>query len=144
MLMEMIKSALIENDEAGEKGGRILLIDRDISFADDCEAKLKQAGYDVVLAPTAAEGLQAAREHHPDIILLDYQTSHEDAHASIQVISHDGVLKDIPLFVLAPQAVKDRVDPQTADPDRFVVKPVNYILLLDALQRIGKIRQIRG
>ncbi|MFZ2053109.1 MAG: response regulator [Candidatus Aminicenantales bacterium] len=144
VLMEMIKSALIENNAAGEKGSRVLVIDRDIAFADDCEVKLKQAGYDVVLAPTAAEGLQAARVQHPDIILLDYQTSHEDAHACIQVISHDDALKDIPLFVLAPQAVKDRVDPKTADPQKFIVKPVDYILLLDTLQRIQKIKRNRG
>ncbi|HUU37096.1 MAG TPA: response regulator [Candidatus Desulfaltia sp.] len=144
MLMEMIKSALIENEAAGERGGRVLVIDQDISFADDCEARLKQAGYDVVLAPTAAEGLQAARDRHPDIILLDYQTSHDDTHAGIRVISHDDVLKDIPLFILAPQAVKDRVDPKTADPDKFIVKPVNYPLLLDALQRTLKIKRNRG
>jgi two-component system cell cycle response regulator len=144
MLMEMIKSVLTENEEGGEKGGRILLIDRDISFATDCESKLKQAGYSVVLAPAAAEGLQAAREHHPDVILLDYQTSHEDAHASIRVISHDDVLKKIPLYVLAPQAVKDRVDTRTTDPDRFITKPVDFSLLLDILQRQIKTEHTRG
>jgi hypothetical protein len=68
------------------------------------------------------------------------QTSHEDSHASIRVISHDDALKDIPLLVLAPQKVKDRVDPKTADPEKFIVKPVNYILLLDAMMRTRKIQ----
>jgi DNA-binding response OmpR family regulator len=144
ILMEMIKSALIENGSAGEKGDRVLVIDRDMTFADDCEAKLRQAGYDIILAPTAAEGLLAARHHHPDIILLDFQTSHDDAHASIQTISHDDQLKNIPLFVLAPQAIKERVDSRTADPDKFIVKPVNYVLLLEALQRIRKTKRNRG
>jgi len=143
MLMEMIKSALIENDSAGEKGNRVLIIDGDMTFADECEAKLRQAGYDVILAPTAAEGLQSARDHHPDIILLDFQASHQDAHASIQAISHDVRLKGIPLFVLAPQAIKDRVDPKTADPAKFIVKPVNYLRLLDALERIRRTEQNR-
>ncbi len=141
MLMEMIKSALIENEAGEEKGGLVLVIDQDIHSADDCEARLRHAGYDVILASTAAEGLRDALDHHPDFILLDYQTSHQDAHASIRIISHDDALKDIPLFVLAPQAVKDRVDPQTADPDQFIVKPVNYALLLDALQKAPKIRR---
>jgi two-component system cell cycle response regulator len=144
MLMEMIKSALMENDAAGKKGDRVLVIDGDMTFANDCEAKLRQAGYDVILAATAAEGLQAARNHPPDIILLDFQTSHADAHASIQAISHDDRLKDIPLFVLAPQAVKNRVDARTADPDKFIVKPVNYIQLLDALQIIKKTKRSPG
>jgi len=144
MLMEMIKSALIENGSTGEKGDRVLVIDRDMTFADDCEAKLRQAGYDIILAPTAAEGLRAARDHRPDIILLDFQTSHDDAHASIQTISHDDRLKNIPLFVLAPRAIKGRVDSRTADPDKFIVKPVDYVLLLEALQRIRKTKRNRG
>jgi DNA-binding response OmpR family regulator len=141
MLMEMIKSALIENDSTGEKGNRVLVIDGDMTFAGDCEAKLRQAGYDVILAPTAAEGLLSAHDHHPDIILLDFQTSHLDSHSSIQTISHDEQLKDIPLFVLATQEIKDRVDPKTADPDKFIVKPVNYLLLLDALEKIRRKEQ---
>ena len=135
MLMEMIKSALTENETVGEKRRRVLLVDKDIAFADECDTRLKQAGYEVILAPTAAEGLRAAREQHPDIILLDFQTSHDDAHASIKVISRDDGLRSIPLFVLASQAVKDRVDPRTTDPERFIVKPVHFPLLLDTLQR---------
>ncbi|MGB7293976.1 MAG: response regulator [Candidatus Aminicenantales bacterium] len=143
VLMEMIKSALTENETTGEKRGGVLVIDQDIVFAHDCEARLRQAGYDVILAPTAAEGLRAAREHVPDVILLDFQTSHDDAHASVKVISHDDALKNIPLFVLAPQAVKDKVDPRTADPENFIVKPVRYPLLLDALQKALKTKRIR-
>ncbi len=143
ILMEMIKSALTESEGAGEKRARILLIDKDISFADDCEAKLRQSGYDVILAPTAAEGLRAARDHRPDIILLDFRTSHDDAHASIKVISHEDVLKGIPLFVLAPEEVKARVDPKTSDQDKFIVKPVNFALLLDTIERILKLKHSR-
>ncbi|MBN2408368.1 MAG: response regulator [Candidatus Aminicenantes bacterium] len=141
VLTEMIKSALTENEAAAEKRGGVLVIDQDIVFAHDCEVKLKQAGYDVILAPTAAEGLRAARGRFPDAILLDFQTSHDDAHASIKIISHDDALKNIPLFVLAPQAVKDRVDPRTSDPDNFIVKPVLYPLLLDALEKALKLKK---
>ncbi len=141
MLMEMIKSALTENAATEEKRGRVLLVDQDISFADECGARLKQSGYDVVLAPTADEGLRAARKQRPDIILLDYQTSHDDDHASIKVINQDDSLRSVPLFVLAPQAVKDRVDQQTDDPERFIVKPVLYPLLLDTLDRALRMKR---
>ena len=139
MLMEMIKSVLMENEGAGEIQRRVLLIDKDIAFADECEAKLRQAGYDVVLAPSAAEGLRAARDEPPDVILLDFQTSHDDAHASVRAISRAEGLSAVPLFVLAPQAVKDRVDPRTGDQEKFVVKPVHFPLLLDALQNALRI-----
>jgi DNA-binding response OmpR family regulator len=134
MLLEMVKSALTAADQAEKKEGRVLLIDKDLAFAGDCEAKLKQAGYEVILAPTAEQGLRSAREFCPEIILLDFQTSHDDSHASIKVISHDDTLKDIPLFILAPQTVIDKADPKTAHLEKFIAKPVSYGQLLGILQ----------
>ncbi len=143
MLLEMIKSALAAADEAEKKEGRVLVIDRDLAFAADCEAKLKQSGYDVALAPTAEEGLRSARGWSPDIILLDFQTSHDDAHASIKVISHDDVLKDIPLFILAPQTIIKKVDPKTAHLEQFIAKPVSYGRLLETLQGTVRVKRSR-
>ena len=134
MLLEMIKSALAGEDKDALKAGRVLLIDKDLAFAGDCEAKLKQAGYEVALAPTAEEGVRSARRIAPDIILLDFQTSHEDAHAGIKAMSNDEKLKEIPLFILAPRQVIDKVDPKTAHLEKFIAKPVNYVDLLGHLQ----------
>jgi DNA-binding response OmpR family regulator len=143
MLLEMVKSALATDDQVEKKEGRVLVIDKDLAFAGDCEAKLKQSGYDVALAPTAEEGLWTARGWSPDIILLDFQTSHDDAHASIKVISHDDVLKDIPLFILAPQTVIRKVDPKTAHLEQFIPKPVSYGQLLGTLQSTMRMKRSR-
>ena len=143
MLLEMVKSALATDDQVEKKEGRVLVIDKDLAFAGDCEAKLKQSGYDVALAPTAEEGLRSARGWSPDIILLDFQTSHDDAHASIKVISHDDVLKDIPLFILAPQTVIRKVDPKTAHLEQFIPKPVSYGHLLGTLQSTMRMKRSR-
>jgi DNA-binding response OmpR family regulator len=134
MLLEMIKSAIAGEDQDARKAGRVLLIDKDLAFAGDCEAKLRLAGYEVVLAPTAEEGLRSARRLNPDIILLDFQTSHEDAHASIKVISNDEKLKEVPLFILAPRQVIEKMDPKTAHLEKFISKPVNFVDLLGNLQ----------
>jgi DNA-binding response OmpR family regulator len=144
MLLEMVKSALAVEGEAEKKDGRVLLIDKDLAFAGDCEAKLKQAGYEVVLAPTAEEGLRSARGFRPEVILLDFQTSHDDAHASIKAISHDEALKEIPLFILAPQPVMERLDPRTANLEKFITKPVNYVRLLETLQNALRLKRGPG
>jgi DNA-binding response OmpR family regulator len=144
MLLEMIKSALADEEQAAKKEGRVLLIDKDLAFAGDCEAKLRQAGFEVGLAPTAEEGLRSAREFRPEIILLDFETSHGDAHASIKVISHDEALKEIPLFILAPQAVMDRLDRKTANLEKFIAKPVNYVRLLEILQSTVRVNRRPG
>ena len=141
MLLEMVRSAILETGQTEKKEGRILVIDKDLNFVNELEPKLKQAGYEVLFSPTPEEGLKAARKHHPDIILLDFLTSHEDSHASISIISHDESLQGIPLFILAPQSLMARVNQRMANLEKFITKPVNYILLLDTLQRSLEMRK---
>jgi DNA-binding response OmpR family regulator len=137
----MVRSAILETGQTEKKEGRILVIDKDLNFVNELEPKLKQAGYEVLFSPTPEEGLKAARKHHPDIILLDFLTSHEDSHASISIISHDESLQGIPLFILAPQSLMARVNQRMANLEKFITKPVNYILLLDTLQRSLEMRK---
>jgi DNA-binding response OmpR family regulator len=143
MLLEMLKSALAAEDQAEKKEGRVLLIDKDLAFAGDCEAKLRQAGYEVALAPSAEEGLRSAYASTPDVILLDFETSHADSHASIKVISHDEALGNIPLLILAPQTVIENIKPGTANLEKFIAKPVNYGQLLESLQTALRLKQSR-
>ena len=110
MLLEMVKSAIMESDQPPKKQDRILIIDKDLNFVSELESRLKQSGYEVLFSPSARDGLKAASAHHPDIIFLDYQTSHEDSHASISIISHDEILQKIPLFILAPESIMAKVD----------------------------------
>jgi len=135
VLLEMVRSAILETGQIQAKEGRLLVIDKDLNFVNELEAKLKQAGYEVLFSPTAKEGLKVAIEQRPDFILLDFQTSHEDSHASITVISHDESLQGIPLFILAPESLMAKVDKKMANLEKFITKPINYILLLDTLRR---------
>ena len=135
MLLEMVKSAIMDVDQVAKKQDLILVIDKDIGFTDDLGARLKQAGFEVISALTAEQGVREAREHAPAVILLDFLTSHEDSHASIKIISGDVTLQKIPLFVLAPEAIMAKVDKNLPNLDKFITKPVNYALLLDTLRR---------
>lgn len=143
VLLEMVRSAMVETGQTGKKEGRILVIDKDLNFVNELEAKLKQAGYEVLFSPTAEEGLKAAKGHLPDIILLDFLTSHEDSHASIKIISRDESLQDIPLFIFAPESLMAKLDQRMANLKKFITKPVNYFLLLDTLQRTLETRKAK-
>ena len=141
MLLEMVKSAIMESDQAPQKQDRILIIDRDLNFVNELESKLKQSGYEVLFSPSARDGLKAASAHHPDIIFLDYLTSHEDSHASISIISRDEILQKIPLFILAPESIMAKVDKNMPNLEKFITKPVNYVFVLDLLQRILQLKK---
>ena len=51
----------------------VLVIDDSATIRRLVDTHLSQAGYNVVLAPTAEEGVQFAADIHPDMILLDHQ-----------------------------------------------------------------------
>ncbi len=135
VLLEMIKSALMEQEETSQAKGNILVIDKDLTFVNEIEPKLKQAGYNVFFSSTAKEGLKAAFADQPDIILLDFLTSRDDGHASIRRLSADETLKHIPLFILAPQTVIQKLNQNTPHLEKFIAKPVNYAGLLETLAR---------
>lgn len=140
MLLEMVRSAITEN-EASKKTGKILIIDKDLSVADELKTKLRQAGYEVALSPTPGEGLNAAREQAPDIIIFDIQTSRLDEHVSIRALERDQTLQSIPLFFLAPQSVVEKLDPKLGTLDKFIPKPVNAAALLEILARTLELKK---
>ena len=51
---------------------RILIVEDQYFVAADCEMQLKSAGFDCVgLATTATEAVAMARQHRPDLVLMD-------------------------------------------------------------------------
>lgn len=135
VLLEMVRSILLDQEISGQVKGKVLLIDQDPYFVDELTRQLKKEGFEVSTCPAAAEGFETAKEQTPDIILFDFQTSRQDGHQSIKKLGADESLRTIPLFVLAPQAVVDRLDPLRHDVDRFIPKPLNFSYLLEKLAR---------
>jgi len=135
VLLEMIKSALMEREEANQQRGNILVIDKDLNFVNEIEPKLKQAGYNVLFSSTAEEGLSAAMADQPDIILLDFLTSRQDGHASIRKLNANETLRHIPLFILTPQKLIQKLDQHTPHLEKLIAKPVNYSSLLETLSK---------
>ena len=50
---------------------RLLLVDDDPLMTDSLEFLLRQEGYDVIVAATAGDALESARQTPPDLVLLD-------------------------------------------------------------------------
>ena len=57
----------------------ILYVDDDDDYLDAVEQILNSAGYDMVRASTAEEGLEAFRASDPDVILVDLMMEEVDA-----------------------------------------------------------------
>ena len=58
---------------------RILVIDDDVDIREFCRIVLESAGYDVLLASGATEGLALVKSEHPDLAVLDIMMEESDS-----------------------------------------------------------------
>ncbi len=109
-------------------GGRrkILLIEDNEMNAEVVLHLLDMQGYDVVHFTTAPEGIEYARAHRPDLILMDIQLPEMDGLTATGILREDETTADIPIFALTAYAMKgDREKVLAAGCDRYITKPID-------------------
>lgn len=79
---------------------KILLIEDDKMLLEMYSSKFTREGYDIVTAENGSEGLKSAREHKPDLILLDIILPKLDGFAALKEIRKDAEIKDVPVILL--------------------------------------------
>jgi CheY-like chemotaxis protein len=70
---------------------------------------LKPFGVDVLEAENGQVGLAMAQEHHPQLILLDYNMPVMDGFKTLESLKQDTNLREIPVIMLTTEAVADTV-----------------------------------
>ena len=83
-------------------------------------------GYDVLAAVDAENGIQIARKHHPDLILMDIQLPGMDGLAATRIIKNDPVLGQTPVVALTSFAMQgDEEKALGAGCDGYITKPID-------------------
>ena len=86
---------------------RILVVDDDPDLLDYCKVVLERAGYQVLVADSAATGLALAKEGRPDLVLLDVMMEESDSGFQLaQVLTREQ--PDLPVILLS--AIADASD----------------------------------
>ena len=125
----------------------ILVVDDDEKMLEFLRAALEQAGYFVTTAGDAAQALIQAEGLKPRLIITDILMptwgTGLDAYKSIRTKTK---LKDVPVVFItgmSPEKAKALMPP---DPKvRLIAKPVNLILLEQAIQELtGEERPLSG
>ena len=80
--------------------GTILVADDSMVVRAVLRRQLETDGHTVVEAVNGAEAIDACREYHPDVILLDVEMPVLDGHATLERLKADPQLKDIPVVFL--------------------------------------------
>ncbi len=87
---------------------------------------LEYRGYEVSEAASGAEGVDLARERHPDLILLDIQMPCMNGFAVIAALRKEPALKRAKIIALTSFAMKgDRDRILAAGFDGYLAKPID-------------------
>lgn len=115
----------------------ILIVDDEADLVQLLKYNLEQEGFETRTAYSGNEGLKAAREHEPDLIILDVMMPGLDGLQVCRILRQDAQLKDIPILMLtARTADEDQVEGLDVGADIYVGKPVSVPVLVSQVKAL--------
>lgn len=124
---------------------KVLMIDDDQDCRNSVRCLLESCGYEVIEADCGKDGLRKVVEHKPDVILLDVMMECDsEGYGVTQAIKNQEAFADcrnIPIIMMSSiQESPDELFPMAAEsemirPDRYIPKPLNAPLLLEAVEK---------
>lgn len=112
--------------------GRILIVDDEEQARSAAAGIVRAEGYDVVMAGNAETGLQMAREHKPDAVILDVIMPERDGWSMLKEMKSDPVLCETP--VILATIVADREMGLAFGAVEHLTKPIDPTKLIATLE----------
>lgn len=105
----------------------LLLIDDDRELVDLLKMRFELDGYHVLTAYDGEEGLLAAREQSPDLIILDVMMPQMDGFHVCRLLKFDLKTDRIPIILLTARTTpKDKIIGQDVGCNHYVTKPFEF------------------
>lgn len=115
---------------------KILIVEDNEMNRDMLRRRLERKDYEVLCAVDAPEGIAMAREHLPDVILMDVALGHMDGWEATTILKGDASTHHIPVIALTAHALQsDRQKSIEVGCADFETKPVS---LPDLIEKIEK------
>ncbi|MBI5335945.1 MAG: response regulator [Burkholderiales bacterium] len=116
---------------------RILVVEDTLSNIKLAQLVLEHAGHQVLVAEDGPGGLLAARQHLPDLILMDVQLPGMDGMAVTRELKADPATARIPVLALTAFAMKgDAEKIRAAGCDAYLAKPFQFPELVKTIERL--------
>lgn len=116
---------------------RILLVDDSPTENFSIGSMLGRHGHDVIAAESGEEGMRLAREHHPDLILMDIVMPGLNGFQATRQLTRDPRTAAIPVVILTSKTQdSDRVWAQRQGAKDYLTKPVEEAVLLSTITRV--------
>lgn len=123
--------------EIMKRTARILIVEDSLTQAKRLERLLAENGYTVHVARNGIEGLAAAAEKKPSVVITDVMMPEMDGFEMCRRIKNDGALRDIPVVLLTSLSdPKDVIRGLQCGADNFLTKPYDGEHLLRRLEHV--------
>jgi two-component system, OmpR family, response regulator RpaA len=144
--IEMLPDLFREKITMDQKS--ILVIEDEDLVSQTIEHCLRRENFRVILARTGVEGLQLAKRHLPNLVVLDLIMPGMDGLTVCKEMRSDPLLSDIPILILTARTKdEDRVLGFLAGADDYLGKPFNvneFILRIRAIMRRAEFPHTMG
>ena len=122
---------------------RILIVDDNEANRDILDARLKAHGYELLQAADGEEALAAARQHLPDLILLDVMMPKIDGIEVCRQLKGDASLPFMPIILVTAKAdSKDIVTGLEAGADEYLTKPIDQTALVARIKSVLRLKAL--
>jgi len=101
------------------------------------EYNLHKEGFNVLKAEDGEEGIKVAKEHRPDLILLDIMMPKMDGLEAVEIMRQDEDLKKTPIiFLTARSDEKTEIDGLNKGGDDYITKPISTTKLVSRIKAV--------
>jgi adenylate cyclase len=122
---------------------RILIVDDTPANLHILQLRLGTNGYEIITASDGEEAIAAARQHHPDLILLDVMMPKLDGIEVCRQLRADPSLPFIPIILITARTdPRDVVAGLEAGGDEYLIKPVDQVALLARVKSVLRIKNL--
>jgi two-component system cell cycle response regulator DivK len=116
---------------------KLLLVEDNEMNRDMLSRRLSKRGYEVTVAVDGQEGVDAANDQQPDLILLDMSLPILDGWAAAEILKNAPSTSEIPIIALTAHALAgDREKALEAGCDDYDTKPVELTRLLEKIEAL--------
>ena len=116
---------------------KILIVEDEKDIAELIHFNLFKANFGAFIAPDGEQALKMAREHMPDLILLDLMIPHISGLKVCKILKEDSTTNEIPIIMITAKGEEeDIIQGLEAGADDYITKPFSPKVLLARVNAI--------
>jgi len=121
----------------------ILIVDDSRTVVHMLKTALTQAGYTTLAAADGERGIQLARSHRPDLILMDVIMPGINGFQATRLLRKDSITADIPIIIISgSEQATEQVWVMRLGANGFIPKPIERGSLFVKVEQVLKEREL--